>query len=94
VPKDLSGNISGCGNFDTGTDHFEWTPVLVFDQVSDEFFACFCIKLIAGIGHTGAIGNEFLRISDTKFFKFSCGLTVAEQANIHYIPLRSLSVSG
>jgi hypothetical protein len=36
VSQDLTGNISGGCDFDTGGDHFEWAPVLVFDQVSDE----------------------------------------------------------
>jgi hypothetical protein len=36
VSQDLTGNISSCGDFDTGGDHFEWAPVLVFDQVFDE----------------------------------------------------------
>jgi hypothetical protein len=37
MSQDLSGNVSGCGDFNTGTDHFEWAPVLVFDKVLDEF---------------------------------------------------------
>jgi hypothetical protein len=37
VSQDLSGNVSGRGDFDTGGDHFEWAPVLVFDQVSNKF---------------------------------------------------------
>jgi hypothetical protein len=49
VPEDLPSNISCCGNFDTGTDHFKWAPVLVFDQVSDKLLAGFCIELIAWV---------------------------------------------
>jgi hypothetical protein len=38
VSQDLSGNIScGC-DFNTGADHFEWAPVLVLDEIFDEFF--------------------------------------------------------
>jgi hypothetical protein len=64
MSEDLSCNISCGGDFETGGDHFEWAPVLVFDQVSDEFLGCFCIVLVGGIGHTGAIRNEFLCIFD------------------------------
>jgi hypothetical protein len=78
MSEDLSCNISCCGDFNTGGDHFEWAPVLVFDQVSDEFFGCVCVELIGGIADTGAIRNEFLCISDAKICKFLCGLTVAE----------------
>jgi hypothetical protein len=78
VSQDLSGNVSCCGNFDTGTDHFEWAPVLVFDQVSDKFFGCVCVELIGGIADTGAIRNEFLRIIDAHISKFFCGLAVTK----------------
>ncbi len=76
MSQDLSGNVSGSGNFNTGGDHFKRAPVLVFDQVPDEFVACFCVKLIGGIGHTGTIRNEFLRIREAHVSKFASGLRV------------------
>jgi hypothetical protein len=74
VSQDLSGNVSGCGDFDTGGDHFKWAPVLVFDQVSDELFACICVELIGRIADTGAIRNEFLCIRETHISKSLCWL--------------------
>jgi hypothetical protein len=74
VSQDLSGNISGCGNFETGRDHFKWAPVLVFDQVSDKFFGGVCVELIGGIADTGAIRNEFLRICEAHIGKLFCWL--------------------
>jgi hypothetical protein len=74
VSEDLSGNVSGGGDFNAGGDHFKWAPVLVPDQVSDEFFGCVCVELIGGIGHTGAIRNEFLRILDAHISISLCWL--------------------
>ena len=52
--------------------------MLVFDQVSDESFACLGVELIGGIADTGTIRNELLGIADALVGKFSSGLTVAE----------------
>ena len=68
--------------------------MLMLNQVSDEFFACFRVELIGWIGHTGTIGNELLCIVDSKLCKFCCGLTVGYQFNIHLSFSNSLSVSG
>ena len=78
MSEDLSGNISCCGNFNTGGDHFEWAPVLVFDQVSNKFFACVCVELVGRIADTGAIRNEFLRICEAHACKFLGWLTVTK----------------
>ena len=83
MSEDLSGDISGGGDFTAGGDHFEGAPVLVFDQVSDEFFACFSVELIGRIGHTGTIRNEFLCVRDTQISVFQCGLAMGYQANMH-----------
>jgi hypothetical protein len=69
VSQDLSGNVSSGSDFNTGADHFERAPVLVFDQVLDEFVRCFCVELVGGIADTGAIRNEFLRICDAHICK-------------------------
>jgi len=68
--------------------------VLVFDQVPDEFFASVCVELVGGIGHTGAIRDEFLCIVKAHALKFVSWLAVGKEFNIHLRPLRSLSVSG
>ena len=57
--------------------------MLVFDQVSDESFACFCVELIGRIADTGAIRNEFLGIADALVGKLLGGLTVGYQGYIH-----------
>ena len=68
--------------------------MLVFDQVPDEFFASVCVELVGGIGHTGAIRDEFLCIVKTHALKFVSWLAVGKEFNIHFKLLRSLSVSG
>jgi hypothetical protein len=47
--------------------------MLVPDEISDEFFACVCVELIAGIADTGAKSHEVLRIRDTVIGKFLSG---------------------
>ncbi len=94
MSQDLSGDVSGGSDFATGGHHLEWAPVLVPDEVSYEPFARVCVELIGGIGHTGAIRDEFLRICDAQICKVWCGLAVGYQANIHHMPFKSLSVSG
>jgi len=83
VSEDLSCNISCSCDFDAGTDHFQWAPVLVLNQVSDESFACLRVELIAWIGDTGAESNKVLRILDTVRSKFLSGLGVGDKFNIH-----------
>ena len=78
MPQYLSGNVSSGCDFQAGRDHFKGTPMLVFDKVSDESFACFCVELIAGIADTGAIRDEFLCIMDAQFCKFWSWLAVTE----------------
>ena len=68
--------------------------MLVFDQVPDEFFACVCVEWVGGIGHTGAIRDEFLYIVKAQALKFVSWLAVGKEFNIHLRLLRSLSVSG
>lgn len=55
----------------------------MLDQVVDESFTCFSVELVGRIGHTGAIGNEFLCIVDALLGKLFCGLTVGYQGYIH-----------
>lgn len=59
MAEDLLSNGAGSGDFDGQGAGFEDGPMAVIEAIGQELGGGLIIELVAGVGHTGYVGEDF-----------------------------------
>ena len=64
--------------------------MLVSNEILDKLVACVCIELVAWIGDSGAVCDEFLSVCDSQTLVIFSWSTIGDKIDIHLFKLSFL----